>query len=243
MPKHLNMPAIASSSPHFYHRAWLYFLLAMAVIIAGFVPSFFTKLPTTDAWHHLHGMTATAWLTLLVVQPLLYSRGNMQLHRKLGKISFLLVPMLTVGGIKMIQLMIQGREHYPPLEAFRLSFIDVVSLLSFISFFVLAIRHVRHTALHARYLAATAVLLVSPGLTRLLFHTVPAINTFSIGLNVCFAIMDIAVILLLLDDRRRDGHFSKPYLQLAAVVFGIHLCLPFVSHWAWWQQLTIGIFG
>ena len=234
--------SISSTAP-FYHRAWMFFLLAMAVIIAGFVPSFFTKLPTTDAWHHLHGMTATAWLTLLVVQPLLYSRGNMKLHRRLGKISFLLVPMLTVGGIKMIQLMIQGREHYPPLEAFRLSFIDVVSLLSFISFFVLAIRHVRNTALHARYLAATAVLLVSPGLTRLLFHTVPAINTFSIGLNVCFAIMDIAVILLLLDDKRRDGHFSKPYLQLAAVVFGIHLCLPFVSKWSWWQQFAVSIFG
>jgi hypothetical protein len=233
---------IPSASP-FYTRAWLYFLLAMAVIIAGFVPSFFTKLPTTDAWHHLHGMTATAWLTLLVVQPLLYSRGNLKLHRKLGKISFLLVPMLAVGGTKMIQLMIQGRDHYPPLEAFRLSFLDSVSLIFFITFFVLAITHVRTTALHARYMAATVILLLPPGLGRLLFNTVPAVNTFTIDLHICFAVMEIAVLLLLLDDKRRDGHFSKPYLQLAAVVVGIHLCLPFVSNWSWWQQLTIGIFG
>jgi hypothetical protein len=237
------MAVNASGTHPFYNRAWLYFLLAMAVIIAGFVPSFFTKLPNTDAWHHLHGMTATAWLTLLVVQPLLYSRGNMKLHRRLGKISFLLVPMLTVGGIKMIQLMIQGREHYPPLEAFRLSFIDTVSLLFFIAFFVLAIKHVRRTGLHARYLAATVILLVPPGLARLLFNTVPAINNFTVNLHVCFGILELATLLLLLDDKRRDGHFSKPYLQLAAVLVGIHLCLPFVSHWAWWQQLTISIFG
>lgn len=237
------MSSTLSSPLPFYTRAWFYFLLAMAVIIAGFVPSFFTKLSTTDAWHHLHGMTATAWLTLLVVQPLLYSRGKMALHRKLGKISFLLVPMLAVGGTKMIQLMIQGREHYPPLEAFRLSFLDSVSLIFFITFFVLAIKHVRTTALHARYLACTVILLLPPGLGRLLFNTVPAVNTFTIMLHICFAIMEIAVLLLLLDDKRRDGHFSKPYLQLAAVVVGIHLCLPFVANWNWWQQFTIAIFG
>lgn len=237
------MAVYTSGNNPFYTRAWLYFLLAMAVIIAGFVPSFFTKLPTTDAWHHWHGMTATAWLTLLVIQPLLYSRGKMALHRKLGKISFLLVPMLAIGGTKMIQLMIQRRMEYPPLEAFRLSFIDTVSLLFFITFFVLAIRHVRHTGLHARYLAATVILLVPPGLARLLFNTVPAINNFTINLHVCFGILEIATLLLLLDDKRRDGHFSKPYLQLAAVLVGLHLCLPFVANWNWWQQLTIGIFG
>jgi hypothetical protein len=94
------MSSTLSSPPAFYQRAWLYFLLAMAVIIAGFVPSFFTKLPTTDAWHHLHGMTATAWLTLLVVQPLLYSRGKMALHRKLGKVSFCWYPCLPWAASK-----------------------------------------------------------------------------------------------------------------------------------------------
>jgi uncharacterized membrane protein len=238
------MPETSSTTaPVFYSHAWLYFLLAMAVIIAGFVPSFFTKLPTTDAWHHLHGMTATAWLTLLVVQPFLYRRGNLKLHRKLGKISYLLVPMLAIGGTKMIQLMIQRRMEYPPLEAYRLAFIDTVSLIFFITFFVLAIQHVRTTALHARYLASTVILLLPPGLGRLLFNTIPAVNTFSIDLHICFVIMELAILLLLLDDKRRDGHFSKPYLQLAAVVVGIHLCLPFVSNWSWWQQLTLSIFG
>jgi hypothetical protein len=228
----------------FYKRAWLFFLLAMAVIIAGFVPSFFTQLNTTDAWHHLHGMTATAWLTLLVVQPLLYSRGQMQWHRKLGKLSYVIIPLLTIGGIKMIATMIQRRNEYPPLESFRLSFIDTVSLLFFIYFFVQAIRNVRTTGLHARYLAATVILLVPPGLARLLFNVLPNIITdFTTNLHVCFAVLEIATLLLLLDDKRRDGQFSKPYLVLMAVLLFLHASVPFVSNWAWWQSLTVSIFG
>jgi hypothetical protein len=238
------MPTAITETRPFYTRAWLYLLLVMVVIVAGFVPSFFTQLGNTDLWHHLHGITATAWLSLLVVQPFLYSRGRLNIHRRLGKLSYVLVPLLTIGGIKMIALMIQRRNEYPPLEAYRLSFIDTVSLIFFIYFFIQAIRNVRTTGLHARYLAATSILLVPPGLARLLFNLFPGIITgFTINLHICFVVLELAVLLLLLDDKRRDGKLSLPYLVLAAVLIVLHLSLPFASQWVWWQKLMVGIFG
>lgn len=229
-------------SKPFYGRAWLYFLLAMAVIIAGFFPSFFSKLTVTDPLHHVHGLTATAWLTLLVVQPFLYSRGMMRLHRSLGKLSFVLVPLLVIGGILMVQIMVRRRAEYPPLEVYRLSFIDAVSLVFFVAFFFQAIYYRKRIELHARYMAATVILLVPPGLTRLLFRF-PGIDNFTIGLNLTFFLIEATLLLLLLDDRRRDGNFSKPYLLLSAVIVFLHVCLPFVGSWSWWQLLMNNIGG
>jgi hypothetical protein len=227
----------------FYAYAWVYFLLAMAVIVAGFFPSFFSKLNTTDAWHHLHGISATGWLVLLVTQPLLYATNKMEWHRKLGKSSYVLVPLLAIGGIKMVATMVQRRAEYPPLDAFRLSFLDLFSTLFFVFFFIMAIRHVRQTALHARYMAATVVLLIPPGLGRLLFNLFPGFITgFEIDLHICFAILEIATALLLIDDWRRDGRLSKPYLILAAMLVFLHVTMPFSLHWAWWQNLMVRLF-
>lgn len=228
----------------FYTHAWVFFLLAMAVIVAGFFPSFFAQLDKTDAWHHLHGISATAWLVLLVTQPLLYSRNKMELHRKLGRTAYLFVPLLVVGGIKMIATMVQRRDQYPPMEAFRLSFLDAVSLLFFVYFFVMAIKNVRVTGLHARYMAATVILLVPPGLARLLFNLFPNVITgFEINLHVCFLLLEAATLLLLVDDWRRDGKLSKPYITLAAVLALLHATMPFSLHWAWWQHLMVNLFG
>lgn len=230
---------IASPKP-FYTHAWLYFLLAMAVIIAGFFPSFFNNLKQTDLLHHVHGMSATAWLLLLVVQPLLYSRGQISLHRKLGKVSFVLVPLLLFGGVKMVQLMIRRQAEYPPMEAFRLSFIDVVSMIAFVGFYGMAIYHRSTTGLHARYMAATVILLIPPGLTRLLLRF-PGVDSFTKGLNINFILIEIALLLLLLDDKKRDGSFSRPYLILTAIIVFLHATLPFARHWQWWQNFMNGI--
>lgn len=231
--------SIAAPKP-FYTHAWLYFLLAMAIIIAGFFPSFFNQLHQTDLLHHIHGMSATAWLLLLVIQPFLYSRNQISLHRKLGKLSFVLVPLLLFGGVKMVQLMISRQSEYPPLEAFRLSFIDVLSMIAFVAFYVMAIYHRSSTGLHARYMASTVILLIPPGLTRLLLR-MPGVDSFTKGLNINFILIEIALLLLLLDDRKRDGAFSRPYLIVTAVIVFLHATLPFARNWPWWQSFMNAI--
>jgi hypothetical protein len=168
----------------------------------------------------------------------------MELHRKLGKTAYLFVPLLVVGGVKMIATMVQRRDQYPPMEAFRLSFVDAVSLLFFVYFFAMAIKNVRTTGLHARYMAATVILLIPPGLARLLFNLFPDVITgFEINLHVCFLILEGATLLLLVDDWRRDGKLSKPYITLAAVLVLLHATMPFSLHWTWWQRLMVNLFG
>jgi hypothetical protein len=224
--------ALAASRP-FYSRVYWYFILAMAVTFAGFFESFFANLATTDAWHHIHGISATGWILLVIVQPWLYSRGKMPVHRKLGKLSFLLAPMLIFGGMKMVHTMVTRRDEYPPFEAYRLSFIDCYSLVAFIFLFSAALYHRRNLQYHARYMAATVVLLMPPGLTRFMKY-VPGIDGLPMALQANFIVLDIVILLMLLDDKRRGG-FSKPYLQLAAIMVLMHILMTYAGHWGWWQ--------
>ncbi len=46
----------------FYANAYLCFGLAFLVTIAGFYPSYFSRLAQTGAAHHFHGITATLLL-------------------------------------------------------------------------------------------------------------------------------------------------------------------------------------
>lgn len=55
------------------HAHW-YFLAALAVIVAGFWPSFFRPLGAGSFGHSIHGVTATLWIVALAVQSWLISR-------------------------------------------------------------------------------------------------------------------------------------------------------------------------
>jgi hypothetical protein len=96
----------------FYDRAYLYLILPALVTVVGFFPSYFKRLAVTDGAHHLHGIAATLWILLLIIQPFLYREGKIKWHRKLGKVSFILVPLIIVSGLNMVHIMLVNKALY-----------------------------------------------------------------------------------------------------------------------------------
>lgn len=217
----------------FYPNAYLYFGLAFLIMVAGFFPSYFQKLGETSLAHHFHGITASLWMLLLVIQPLLYKSGNMQWHRMLGKSSFILVPLLIVGGLVMIHVMM-NEGNYPPLVPFQLGFIDFFTLGQFALFYILAIKNISDTQYHARYMACTIFGPFIPAITRLLFW-VPGVDSFSISLNLSYFIVEIVLLMLILDDKRR-GKIRLPYPLMLGFIGVQHLIMNYVAEWGWWQE-------
>lgn len=219
-----------------YPYASWYFALAMLITWIGFSTSYFARLNASSIYHHLHGATAGLWIVLLIIQPLLYKYNKLKLHRKLGRIaSIILVPLLVVGGLKMIQMMIQRQNFYPPGEVYRLSFIDFYSLIQFLLFFGLSLYHSKRVHLHARYMTCTVLTLLPPAITRLLFF-IPGLDTFTKTLNVSFICVEVVLLILIWDDKR-SGSFRKPYFY-ALIIFGLlHILMNFAGGWQGWRNL------
>ncbi|OYZ29103.1 MAG: hypothetical protein B7X86_13240 [Sphingobacteriales bacterium 17-39-43] len=219
----------------FYGNAYLYFILAAVVTIFAFFPSYFNRLTSTDDAHHFHGITATLWLVLLIIQPFLYKTGNLRWHRMIGKISFVLVPLIIISALNMVQIMLINKASYPPNIPDRLAFIDFATLVQFLLFYLLAIYKRKEIQLHARYMVCTVLGPLIPALTRLLFRF-PGIDNFNKSLNISYIIIEVVLILLLLDDKR-SGKIPLPYV-LAIILFIVqHLLMNFVAEWEWWIKL------
>lgn len=219
----------------FYGNAYLYFILAAALTIFAFSPSYFNRLTSTDNAHHFHGITATLWLVLLIIQPFLYKTGKLKWHRRIGKLSFLLVPLIIISALNMVQIMMIRKDSFPPLVPYQLAFIDFVTLIQFLLFYILAIYKRKEIQLHARYMVCTVLGPLIPALTRLLFRF-PGIDNFNKSLNISYIIIEIVLVLLLLDDKR-TGKIHLPYL-LALVLFMLqHLLMNFASQWEFWIKI------
>lgn len=218
----------------FYSRAYIYFGIAFLATVAGFWPSYFSRLGELSAAHHFHGISATLWMLLLVVQPLLYKMGKIDLHRKTGRISFLLVPLIVIGGLIMVHMMLNN-ENYPPGLPYKLAFIDFFVIITFVMFFVLAIKNVRDTQYHARYMACTIFGPLLPALGRL-FPNIGLVDNLVISLDVSYFVIEAVIILLILDDRRR-GTIRLPYILALGLMVIQHLLMHFIADWSWWQWL------
>ncbi len=228
------MSTVSTKKQLLYPNAHWYFALAILTTWIGFSTSYFGRLKQTDIYHHIHGATAGLWMLLLLIQPILYKQGKIALHRKLGKISaIILVPVLVAGGIKMMHMMIKAQANYPPNSVYRLAYIDLYSLVLFILFFGLGIWYGKQINLHARYMTCTVLTILPPAITRLLFF-IPWFDSFTKTLNASFVIVELILLLLLADDRR-SGHVRVPYVAAILLFIPLHITMNMAGDWSWWK--------
>lgn len=152
------------------HAHW--FLLAIFPLAAlAFWPGYLATIASAPLEMHLHGVTATLWLTLLVVQSWSIHSGQLTLHRTFGTASLALFPLFLAGGstifLGMAQRYSEGSSPFYALYASRLALIDLVSVAAFALSYFEALRQRSRTQLHARYMLATVLFLLPPILGRL----------------------------------------------------------------------------
>jgi hypothetical protein len=222
-----------STERFFYDRAYLWLLLAPLVTFLGFFPSYFGQFASTGLGHHIHGATATLWMLLLVTQPLLYARNMMRMHRIMGRFSMLLVPVLIITAIVMVHKMMTGGQ-YPPMLAYQLGFIDFFVLTQFLVFYVLAIKNVKRTEYHARWMVSTVFGPLIPAVTRLLFWMF-AVPGFALALNIAYGLTEIALLILIFNEYRR-GVKNHVYPIVLVVMAVQHVLMNVAADWAWWQS-------
>lgn len=217
---------------------WIWALLALAV--AGFWPSYVRRFGEADAVTHLHAALMMSWFAMLFAQPWLVRTRRIALHRQVGKLSYVLVPLLLVTCVSLSRIRMGNAT--PQSLGFQ-SFILYLALAASTIFLVswaLAIYHRRDTALHARYMVGTSLTLIDPALARLLAAMKPELGP-TIPL-VSFGLLFAILAVLMWRDRGRHGQRAFVVLTvLFAIEFALMQVLPRSEGWLafarWWGGL------
>ncbi len=227
-----------------YPNAPWYFALAILVTWVGFSLSYFTRLTEVNIFHHLHGASAGLWMTLLVIQPILYLRGQLRLHRRLGWLGVLvLAPMLVLGGLKMMHQILQAPTSKRPQTSelfpviYQSIYYDLILLVMFVAFLGLSVWHGKRVALHARYIVCTVLVILPAALFRIFFFFVPGFDSIAQSLHGSLVVIELILLLLLLDDRRY-GSIRRPYLLALGLFVFLSMTMSLVSDWRWWRAVT-----
>src|SRR5688500_6184127 len=88
-----------------YHNLGYWFLLLIVLIVPAFYTTYFTTL-----FHghlpiiHIHFVLVMLWIAMLITQPFLIKFKKLSTHRLLGKVSYVLVPLLLISAFLMIRI-------------------------------------------------------------------------------------------------------------------------------------------
>lgn len=222
----INPKASLLAKPHFY------FSIAFLVAVFGFWPSFFSKLTGTDSAHLVHGVSATLWMTVPILQSWLISRHKFALHRKLGWATLLvLAPILVISGLHMVQLMLFRYEQTHALRLLKFAFLDICAMTLFVTFLALAVVSIRRndTDAHTRYMAGTVLFALEPALERIFVFYVPGVSGFASALYFALISMEVILVVLIWFEWRRH-RVRLPFVMALGFFIAMHACLTPVAN-------------
>ena len=162
-----------------YRHAHYYVLVVMAVIVAGFWPSYFAVWGSVPWQFHAHGVAASNWVAMVLGQSWTAHHGRLPLHRAVGTSSLLLFPFLIAGLAAIIDVTAKGfvAGDGPARAMFGGSFLIglVLAIAAYVTVYYRALKYRRKVWIHSGYMLATPLILFELPFSRLLNMFVPGL--------------------------------------------------------------------
>jgi len=228
---------IAASRPGLWGvRAWPWMLLLLCVAVLGFWKPYFSRLDAAQGIAHLHAISMLTWIGMLMAQPLLIRTRRLVWHRRLGKASYVVAPLVVVSALILAQLRIsQATPETLPFQQFIL-FLGVSASVLFALIWGLGVFYRREPALHARYMAGTALTLIDPSMARVLIFWIPSVPPPFYQFITFGLVYTILLVLIALDRKSKRGR-SALWVLLALFV-ALHALIVLVPGTSAWQQFA-----
>jgi uncharacterized membrane protein YozB (DUF420 family) len=230
--------------PPIYRFGFQFFAVFAAAMVVAFWPSYFSRLAAQPSHHpHVHGITMALWVALLVTQAWLIQRGRRPLHRRLGLIAFVLVPALAFGAASFLHFRVRDLDVMPP-EALYFIALVVNALVACVVLVGLGLWYRKQPAVHARYMIASVLPLVTPVTDRLIARFAPSVASMvpriggSAVLPVAgFLLADAILIGLSVWDWRANRRSVFPVALVVLVAY--HLSVLTFHRLSFWE--TFGV--
>ena len=184
---------------------------------------------------HFHGMMMMGWTLMLLLQPILILRGKIKWHHRVGRLSYVLAPLVLLSMWLVTQERfddILERQGYTAAVA-HLS-LNFPNIIFFALLYSLAIYYRKRSALHIPFMCGTGILLIGPALFRILinyFEFTPD-NSVIISKLVTVAIPAVIAVADSIHKKR-----ISPFAVVLAVMI-LNALLWFSRNTPFWQ--TIG---
>lgn len=221
-----------------FDKSGYYFITLFALVIAGFWPSYFAKFfdGTADFtfYLHFHATLAMLWVFMLIAQPILIRQKKFTLHRKIGKLSYGLVPLIFISIILLAHSTLRGPIENVGLELW----IPFKDLLIFAVGYGIAIKYRDTMAIHARGMIVAGIVLIEPALVRLILYVFFPDEGFApSGYITSIVLLYTLLIGLIITERKqKTGRWVFP-LALGLYIF-VHAVLVFQIRIPGWQTFA-----
>jgi hypothetical protein len=217
-----------------YKNISLFFVGVLLIVIWGFYKSYIVHFPSFEGDYyfggsgltyiqHVHGALMLTWVFFLIIQPILIKNGYYKIHRTIGVVSYVLVPLLLFSIFLVQKVNYHRVLSLSTTEEAIATLNGIPYIPAFALFYSLAIINKRNISNHMRYMIGTSLLLINPALSRALFVF------FGMGASG-FAVSDYvamaAVIFFIAYDYRNSKNY-KPYFVILVALVVIHLIWAF----------------
>ena len=226
-----------------YKNVHLWLLIPFIIVVVGYAPSYWLKFADAPWRHHIHGLTATLWFLLLMVQPYLVTRGHVRQHRLYGMFALALAGAVAASGLNVIPYNLLN-ERLPVTARYGLSFIDIVLIAGFVVAVFMALVNAKRVDDHARWMISTVFWAVSPGLFRLFLLPMFALQSpdmdgkfpYLLAMAGIFNLLVLSILMF------RDRRLHPAYVFAAAGSLALFVPMQ-VGDMQWWRDLADAVFS
>lgn len=227
-------------------RNSVFFLVLIPIFaVWGFWVTYFTR-PAGSYyfWEHIHGVALFGWCIMLASQAFLIRGKRRQLHRALGKISWVLGPLVVISTVFLAHFRLNARQLND--EGIYVLGLQVFAVIPFAYFWLMAMKHRKQPDVHARWMICTAFTMLDPIFARIIL-----VNFYPVPLEtgvvqwMTFGLVDVVLITLVIRDwnsgGRRDVFLPALVLLVLAQVAMLTLwkTAPWQAFASWFAGLPL----
>ncbi|MEN8194550.1 MAG: hypothetical protein ABFS12_17150, partial [Bacteroidota bacterium] len=192
-----------------YKNLGYFSILLIPITFLAFYKTYFIQFPNfvdekINVYTHLHTVISSIWIFILIAQPLLIVYKKNKLHRMIGKLTYILFPLLILSFIPLII-----NKYYS--EHPKTIFFPIAGSILLIILYSLAIYNKKNVSKHMRFMIGTALVFLGPTIGRIGF-LILGLSHF-IAQYLYYGTIYLILISLILYDKKNNDKY-QPYILM-----------------------------
>lgn len=217
-----------------YKILLIFFLTVVVISLAGFFNSYIKHLPETGKFPiliHIHFIVFLSWFAMLIAQPILIRQKKYGPHRKIGRLSYFLAPVLVITILWVVKNQTIRKMEASESDAAVTMLIGLLDAVTFSTYYIIAMINKRNLRWHVAFLIAASLIILNPGMSRLLNQIQPGSGLLA---AVLFPFVVAALIILYEKIKLKRPVLKSPYFLFfccwtAEMV--LFMALPYTEVW------------